>query len=616
MEATDEARGHIVRSAFLGPVQLDGSRRLLLHVPCAASALHLTVFGSTTPPRASIRVLTRAEAALRLLGAGWRKLPACLRGDLTGAAGRIRTELGQAPARAGEAPPYAHWIALYDQWGPAERVALAGERMPPIEIVLAGDADDHVHARDILTRAEADTLASIRGGWLQPLAVHIPRLVGAAPRAPGAWLLVVPAGSRLSPHALACFAHAIARGIARDGAARVIVADTDILRDGKRTAPLFKPPADPWLAATPLPTRGACALHPDIPATIADFTGAGASRAVAALGQRIPSAQWMRIPFVLTHLAATPMLPPMPPAIPPLPATWPLISIIIPTALRTPHVLHCLQRLLAFTDYPNFEILLAVSEVLNDDRAQARNLAKVHLLPNVRVLDLGLPAFNYPQVNNLASRAARGDLLLLLNDDVAPMQADWLRRMAAFAVHPENPCGIVGARLLYGNSRVQHGGVIMGLADLCEHAFRLTTREDRGPYGIAAMDRQVSAVTAACLLVHRTLFTELGGLDEGFAIALNDVDFCLRAGQSGARILFAASVELHHFESLSLGRHYQGARAGLEALEVVRLRMRWQSVIADDPFYNPQASLEPGREFQPSFPPRLTPLSWISAEKA
>ena len=100
-------------------------------------------------------------------------------------------------------------------------------------------------------------------------------------------------------------------------------------------------------------------------------------------------------------------------------------------------------------------------------------------------------------------------------------------------------------------------------------------------------------------------------MDEAFAVALNDVDFCLRAGQAGARIVIAAEVTLFHYESLSLGRHYEGSRAGLEALEVRRLRERWACVIADDPFYSPLASLEPGREFQPGFPPRITPSSWL-----
>ena len=118
------------------------------------------------------------------------------------------------------------------------------------------------------------------------------------------------------------------------------------------------------------------------------------------------------------------------------------------------------------------------------------------------------------------------------------------------------------------------------------------------------MAREVSAVTGACLLIRAGLYRQLGGMDESFAVALNDVDLCLRVRQSGHKVIYCPEATLFHFESLSLGRHYAGARAGLESLEVRRLRARWAEVIAADPFYNPQASLEPGREWQPAFPPR------------
>jgi GT2 family glycosyltransferase len=236
-------------------------------------------------------------------------------------------------------------------------------------------------------------------------------------------------------------------------------------------------------------------------------------------------------------------------------------------------------------------------------------------LPRLHVAVLDMPAFNFAAVINKAATHATGDLLLLLNDDVSPIGADWLRQLVARTMGDEScRADIVGPRLLYGNGLVQHGGVIMGLANLCEHAFRLADRRDPGPSGLAHLERQVSAVTAACMLVRRDLFESLQGMDEEFAIALNDVDFCLRADQAGARILYAAGVDMYHFESLSLGRHYHGARAGLEAAEVRRLRDRWEFRIMADPFYHPCASLEPGREFSVGFPPRQTPLSWTRQE--
>jgi GT2 family glycosyltransferase len=253
-------------------------------------------------------------------------------------------------------------------------------------------------------------------------------------------------------------------------------------------------------------------------------------------------------------------------------------------------------------NYPGIEFLLAVSRIDARDRRQSACLARAAALPGVRVLDLALPDFNFAQVNNVASRQARGAFLLFMNDDVAPVSESFVPALLSHATSPG--VGAVGARLLYGNGTIQHAGVIMGLGGLCEHACRLAESADPGDHGRNRADREVSAVTAACMLMRADLFAKLGGFDEAFAVALNDVDLCLRIRATGARIVYAAGVTFMHYESLSLGRHYEGRRASLEAGEVRRLRARWAPVIADDPYYNPQASLEPGREWQPAFPPR------------
>ena len=583
VEAADAARGHVVREAFLG--RRRGERRaLLLHVPSGAGELVLhviTMHAAEMPPVATLAVLSRVDTALRLVAAGWRKLPACLPGDPTGMAWRVRTVLGQAPARAGEAPPYEVWTALHDIWGEAERAALAGGAEADIEIVVVGAPS-----------AAARSVESASRQWRPPRRISQVASLPGFSRMPGAWLVVLQAGDVLADHATACFAHAIRSAPATPG----FFADLDCMVAGRRSAPLFKPKADPWLARGTLLEQGGVALHPDT------LPGGDA-------------ADFGRVPFILTHVQAVRRhaAPEMPAAT----ARGPHVSIIIPTSGRAPHVLRCLRGLLARTGYADFEVLLAVSSMDPADSRQRRTLRKAAALPRVTVLDLQMKAFNYACVNNEAARQARGDLLLLLNDDVMPIRAGWLARMVQLTQDgPMRPADIVGARLLYGHGRVQHGGVIMGLAHLCEHAFRLSARRDGGPYGLALAERQVSAVTAACLLVRRDLWRRIGGMDERFAIALNDVDFCLRAGRADAAVVIAATVELHHYEGRSLGRHYRGGRAGLEALEVQQLRTRWQSVIADDPFYNPSASLEPGREFQPAFPPRLTPLGWIRGDDA
>ncbi len=609
VSALDEARGQVVRAAFLGPLR-GHTRTLLLHVPRDASRLTLAVFaeGETggVAPAVCLRVLRRVAAAVRLVAFGWRRLPACLRGDGSGLAGRVRSELGQAPARAGEAPPYEVWRRLYQSWDDADRGALmlAIGRCAPVEVVVLPAQDRLAPAQAL----ESASLASVATQWSRPARVIRAGQDDTWQRAPGTWLLILHAGERLAPFATACFALAIGRCSAET---RLVYADTDDVQDGL-TNPLFKPSADPWLKESGLLTRGCCAVHPDV-AVAASVMADHDPR--AKLAASIPAAAMQRIPFILTHVpAGVSGSPRKPPAC--VANDTPFVTIIVPSACRSRHVLRCLSGLVATTDYANLEILIVVSHVDPADRRQLALLKALCRLPAVRVIDAACPVFNYAAVNNLAASQARGDLLLLLNDDVLPIRPDWLRRLVSFTTGGAVQADIVGARLLYGNDRVQHGGVIVGLANLCENAFRLSVRSDAGPHGIALLDRQVSAVTGACMLVRRSVWQDRRGFDESFCIALNDVDFCLRAGQAGARIVYAAGVELYHFESLSLGRHYHGERAALEVREVRRLRDRWQSAIANDPFYNPQASLEPGREFQPAFPPRLTPLRWVAGDDA
>lgn len=145
----------------------------------------------------------------------------------------------------------------------------------------------------------------------------------------------------------------------------------------------------------------------------------------------------------------------------------------------------------------------------------------------------------------------------------------------------------------------------MGLAGLCEHANRYLPADDPGYAWRAVLDQDMSCVTGACLLTRRLTFEAAAGLDESFEIAFNDVDFCLRLREAGLRVIFAASAVLWHYESLSLGDHFSGDRSNLEQDEGARLRSRWHSVCAADPFHNPNLSLQIGHEWEPAYPPRI-----------
>ncbi len=590
LELTDEARGQVVRACFLGK-QRGGRRETLVHVPQAASVLVLHIIGRDVAGAApAIARLTRTAVALRLLWHGRRLIAACMAGDAPGRFGRLRAVLGQAPARAGEAPPYAVWLTLYEAALPPPPMEAAAP-----QVVIAGTDETALRA----TRA---SLAA------QTLPAPPPVMICAEQdwaNVTGPWAVLLQAGEVLAPTAIAWFA---ATAQANPHAA-CITADCDRLAvDGTRADPCFKPGPDSLLLRSFLPTQGACALRwPAAPPPLP--LNAEAARRLLALQHPEPI---VHIPRILTHIG---------PAAPPLPLVFPAparaanftpsITALVPSALRSAHVSRCLRRVVEETDYPDFAVDLIVT---NKAAVAAKQLREVKALPRLRVRSIDLPVFNYAAANNKAAAQASGDLLLLLNDDVAPRGRDWLNAMVA---HMQDPrVGIVGARLFYGNGMVQHEGVIMGLAHLCEHAGRLRAAADPGPHDLAAADRQVTAVTGACMLIRADLYRALGGMDEDFAIALNDVDLCLRARAAGSRVVYCAHAEMWHYESLSLGRHYAGDRAALESLEVRRLRERWQDVIAADPFYSPFASLEPGREWQPGFPPRIPGLAAGAANAA
>ncbi len=577
-ELQDDARGQIVREVFLGPCRSAGGathRETLVHVPQSASALTVLMFGGG-PALASARltILPRAHAALVLVRHGWRRLPHAIAGAPDGLPGRVRAVLGQAPARAGEAPPYTQWLSWFEP--------------PPAQ------TGQHWNAEIVVGMGSpALTAFSEQSARQQNLPVRIIRTQADWQNIQAAWVIILQAGEILSPDAVSRFAQAAALA----PFASCITADLDHLApDGARHAPLFKPGPDPILLRSGLPAWGACAIRwRNVPLELP----LRADQARQILACRCSEAM-VHIPAILTHCAAgspAPAIIPKANIKPASHASAPAVTVIVPSAGQARHVLRCLRAVIARTAYPLAAVRVILSSAGKPDIL--RGLAR---MPGVSVIRSKAASFNYAGANNEAASTVETEFMLLLNDDVTPIGPDWLHAMVAYMQDPK--VGIVGARLLYGNGMVQHEGVIMGLANLCEHAGRLRQGSDPGLHGLGLADRQVSAVTGACLLIRTALYRELGGMDTAYAVALNDVDLCLRAREAGWRVVYCASAELVHYESLSLGRHYAGSRAALESHEVRRLRSRFAAVIASDPFYSPNASLQPGREWQPAFPPR------------
>jgi GT2 family glycosyltransferase len=200
-------------------------------------------------------------------------------------------------------------------------------------------------------------------------------------------------------------------------------------------------------------------------------------------------------------------------------------------------------------------------------------------------------------------RNATGGLLLLLNNDVDVINADWLREMVSLAVRPG--IGAVGAKLLYPDGTIQHGGITLGVGGVAGHQYVRKPRNDVGYFGHLKLVRAVAAVTGACMMLRREAYLEVGGLDEvALPVAFNDIDLCLKLLARGYRNLFTPYAELYHAESMSRGSDAVGENAVRYARDVATMRQKWGEVLDNDPYWNPNLSLKPGGVAL-AFPPRL-----------
>ena len=201
--------------------------------------------------------------------------------------------------------------------------------------------------------------------------------------------------------------------------------------------------------------------------------------------------------------------------------------------------------------------------------------------------------FNYSAVNNLGVSHAKGDYVLLLNNDTQVITVNWMEEMLMYAQRPD--VGAVGAKLYYADKTIQHAGVVIGLGAhrTAGHTHYRQKRENLGYMGRLCYAQNVSAVTGACLMVKKKAYEEVGGLEEEFKISLNDVDFCLKLRQAGYLNVFTPFAELYHFESVSRGMDDKGEKAERYNKESERFREKWKAQLeAGDPYFNPNFSLD------------------------
>ena len=279
------------------------------------------------------------------------------------------------------------------------------------------------------------------------------------------------------------------------------------------------------------------------------------------------------------------------------PEPAPLVSIIIPT--RNGHAILrlCLDSLKR-TSYPHYEVIVVDNG--SDESATLQLLEERQESGQIRVLRDDR-AFNFSALNNVAiAREARGEFVLMLNNDIEVMDSTWLDEMVAPAMEPGVGC--VGARLWYPDGRLQHGGVVL-VCGVAGHAHKLLPKGRHGYMGRAVLGQDMVAVTAACLLVRKRIYDEVGGLDETLAVAFNDVDFCLRVFQAGYRNYWTPYAELIHHESLTRGYEDTPEKQKRFESEVTILQKRWKSLLDNDPCYNPNLTIT-AEDFSLAWPPR------------
>jgi len=237
-------------------------------------------------------------------------------------------------------------------------------------------------------------------------------------------------------------------------------------------------------------------------------------------------------------------------AIYPIPKSKPLVSLLIPTKDHVELLSTCIESILNKTNYSNYEILILDNS--SQEQTTLDYLNKISQNPKVQVLKYNKP-FNFSAINNFGAQKANGEILGFLNNDIEVISHDWMTEMVSHANRDEIGC--VGAKLIYDNETIQHGGVILGIGKVAGHSHKHFNRNDAGYLGRLKAVQNLSAVTAACLFIRKETFDAVRGYNESkLAIAFNDVDLCLKVRQKGFRNLWTPYAELYHHESVSRGR--------------------------------------------------------------
>jgi GT2 family glycosyltransferase len=588
----------------------------------------------TRPLREAVTSLRLLLKRLRLIGHALT--PSGRQARLTISASFRRRLKGQL-ARETSISDYNRWIARFDELRPADRAAIAHHiaagALPRLHVLTCFAAGQEALAEawidclnrqlfghwqaifcfdrtcvpGAMERARARTAGDARFIHIQMPPDAQDRQALATPDQ-AAHIVLASGEAVLREHALYGFAVAAAD----NPESRLIYSDEDeIDAEGRRCEPWFKPDFSPELL-NHTPYLGPCVLlrgQDHELSVLIDLlaTQGGAAACVNTLVREMSRQAVAHVPSILYHARATTpqgtrggahALAQGSQAIVVTDTALPTVSIIIPTKDRLNVLATCLASI-AKTAYPPEKIEIIVVDNNSTDAETLRFLAAAKTEGKIRLLHDRQP-FNFARINNRAAGVATGEVLLFLNNDTAADRSDWLRRLVAYIMQPD--VGVVGAKLLYPNRSVQHGGVVLGIEGAVGHAH-LGLRENEGGYrDLGRFTREVSAVTGACLAIRRSVFQEVQGFDETLHVTFSDVLLCLDAVARGYRNIVVAEPTIIHHESGTRGPDDTPAKRALARDEFEYARIRHGAFFKNDPYYSPNLSIE--RIYELAWPPR------------
>ncbi len=264
------------------------------------------------------------------------------------------------------------------------------------------------------------------------------------------------------------------------------------------------------------------------------------------------------------------------------------VSIIIPNKNHEKDLRLCISSILERTTYPNYEIVIVDNG--SDEQSVFDYYEELKAEPRVKLCSLDIP-FNYSKLNNFAARQASGEYYLLLNNDIEILTPEWIEEMLMYVQRED--VGAAGAMLYYPDDTIQHAGCILGIGGIAGHSHKRFPRSDAGYMGRLCYAQNVSAVTAACMLIKASVWQEVGGLDESFQVAFNDIDLCMKIREAGYLIVWTPHAEAYHYESKTRGLEDSAEKIKRFQSEIRRFELKWgEQLAAGDPYYNPNLTLE------------------------